>query len=207
MWRVVLLSSAVLAFAAAVIAETYVVNPEGTGDFPTIQAAIDAVVDGDVIELADGTFTGEGNRDIDYLGKAITIRSRNGNPSYCIIDCEGSETDPHRGFVFDSSEGSSSVLAGITITNGFSPCGGGVRCDYASPTIVSCAFLQNSSPECEGGGALFWGGGMASVRHCVFAENTAGLGGAAASCNGANTTFECCTFIRNTADRGGGLRV
>ena len=53
---------AVFSFATIVWATTYLVNPEGTGDFPTIQAAIDAVVDGDIIELNDGTFTGDGNR-------------------------------------------------------------------------------------------------------------------------------------------------
>ena len=68
-------------------AATYVVQPDGTGDFPTIQAAINAVVDTDIIELADGTFTGDGNRDLDYLGKAITIRSQSGDPSVCVIDC------------------------------------------------------------------------------------------------------------------------
>ena len=40
-------------------AETYVVTPDGTGDFPTIQTAIDAAGDGDIIELTDGTFTGD----------------------------------------------------------------------------------------------------------------------------------------------------
>jgi hypothetical protein len=119
MWRPVLLSSVILAFAAAGLAETHVVNPEGTGDFPTIQAAIDAVVDGDIIELTNGTFTGEGNRDIDYLGKAITIGSRSGNPEACIIDCEASSTDPHRGFYFRSGEGLSSVLRDLTVTNAY----------------------------------------------------------------------------------------
>lgn len=37
----ILISSMILALAATAAAETYVVNPEGTGDFPTIQAAID----------------------------------------------------------------------------------------------------------------------------------------------------------------------
>jgi len=37
-------------------AATYVVTPDGTGDFPTIQAAIDAAVTGDVIQLTDGVF-------------------------------------------------------------------------------------------------------------------------------------------------------
>jgi pectin methylesterase-like acyl-CoA thioesterase len=55
-------------------ASVYVVRPDGSGDFPTIQAAIDAAIDGDTVELADGTFRGDGNRDPDYLGKAITVR-------------------------------------------------------------------------------------------------------------------------------------
>ncbi|MCP4711722.1 MAG: hypothetical protein GY869_24145, partial [Planctomycetes bacterium] len=57
-------------------------------EYGTIQAAIDAAIDGDTIIVADGTYRGEGNRDIDFLGKAITVRSENGAEG-CIIDCEG----------------------------------------------------------------------------------------------------------------------
>ena len=38
---------------------TYVVDPYGTGDFPTIQAAIDAAADGDVICLTNGHSSGK----------------------------------------------------------------------------------------------------------------------------------------------------
>ena len=60
---------------------TYSVNPDESGDFPTIQAAIDdaSVIDGDVIELGSGTFTGPGNRDIS-CSKALTVRSAAGHP-------------------------------------------------------------------------------------------------------------------------------
>ena len=70
------------------IATTYVVRPDGAGDFPTIQAAIDACVDGDVVELSDGEFTGDGNREIDLLSKAITLRSQSGHAPACIINCQ-----------------------------------------------------------------------------------------------------------------------
>ena len=46
--RYLILVSWVILSLATASAETYLVNPEGTGDVPTIQAAIDAVVDGDV---------------------------------------------------------------------------------------------------------------------------------------------------------------
>jgi hypothetical protein len=97
---------------------TYLVNPEGTGDFPTIQAAVDAAENGDIILLADGVFSGDGNRDIGYRGKAITVRSESGNPEECIIDCGGSPEDFHRGFYFQAGELPSSRLEGLTIRNG-----------------------------------------------------------------------------------------
>ncbi|MBD3336645.1 MAG: hypothetical protein GF355_14125, partial [Candidatus Eisenbacteria bacterium] len=39
-------------------ATTWFVAADGTGDFPTVQAAITAASGGDIIELGDGLFTG-----------------------------------------------------------------------------------------------------------------------------------------------------
>ena len=80
--------------------QVYTVAPDGSGDYPTIQAAIDVSRDGDTIELTDGYFRGDGNRDLDYQGKAITIRSQSDNPSACVIDCEATEADPQFGPAF-----------------------------------------------------------------------------------------------------------
>ena len=108
----------VLFLTAAAQAATWVVKPDGTGDFPTIQAAIDAAAGGDVILLTDGLFVGAGNRDIDFRGKALTVRSASGHRAACIVDAEGTPGVPRRGFDFQSAEGNDSMVSDITIRGG-----------------------------------------------------------------------------------------
>jgi len=83
------------------------------GDYPTIQAGIDAAQDGDTVLVADGTYQGVGNYDLDFLGKAITVRSANG-PNRCVIDCE----ELGLGFYFRTDEGPDAVVQGFTIAAG-----------------------------------------------------------------------------------------
>jgi hypothetical protein len=194
-----------LLWPAAAFATTYLVRPDGTGDFPTIQAAVNAATGGDVIELANGTFTGVGNRDIGYLGKAITIRSESGNPETCVIDCEGG---PYRGFNFHTGEGPNSVLEGVTVTNGNpSDWGGAIRVIDAWPTITRCIFRRNQAYG-EGGAVITDMMAHPSFSECVFEENYAIDGGAVTSCSiGYPPTFTRCTFIRNHASLGGGVRL
>jgi hypothetical protein len=60
-------------------ATTWYVKPDGSGDAPTIQAGVDSAAVGDTVMLADGVYTGLGNRDIRST-KMISIYSEIGNP-------------------------------------------------------------------------------------------------------------------------------
>lgn len=68
-------------------AATFTVDNDGPADFNNIQAAVDVAMNGDTIIVAAGTYTGPGNYDIDFNGKAIVLKSQSG-PADCVIDCQ-----------------------------------------------------------------------------------------------------------------------
>ena len=196
---------AVLCLPLAAFGATHNVCPDGSGNFLTIQAAIDAAAAGDIIELCDATFTGDGNRDLDYAGKAITVRSQSGNAAACVIDCGGSPGTPHRGFHFHSGEGIGSVLQDVTIMNAFSPdMGGGMLCDASSPTIMGCTFQLNFAPL--DGAGLYCTNCAPTLDDCSFINNGNGTGmsGGGMACLVASPSLTDCTFEGNRVNAGGG---
>ncbi|MHC4742076.1 MAG: right-handed parallel beta-helix repeat-containing protein, partial [Planctomycetota bacterium] len=179
------------------------VSPNGTADFATIQEGIDAAKNRDIVEVRPGRYMGPGNRDIDFRGKAITVRSENG-PENCIIDCEGTEAEPHRGFDFHSGEGADSILEGLTITNGYADgSGGGICCvEDSSPTIENCLVSNNTA---SGGGGIFCEDGSTVIRGCTVMGNSAGSGGGIRSGEHADTKITGCIISDNIAGGGGGI--
>ena len=55
------------------------VDDDGPADFNNIQAAINDANDGDTVEIRRGTYTGDGNCDISFMGKGMTVRSTDPN--------------------------------------------------------------------------------------------------------------------------------
>ena len=191
-------------------AATYLVTPAGTGDFPTIQAAVTAAVDGDEIYLTDGVFTGDGNRDVNLQGKALTIASQSGLPGGCIIDCQGSPSIEHRAFILVSGETEATVIRAITMRHGSAPsggpspigCGGAVLCMAgASPTIIECRF--NECDALLGGAVYCEGPSNPHIVECIFENNTASLAGGL-FLRASLARVERCTFLGNAAHSDGG---
>ena len=172
------------------------------GDYSTIQAGIDATNSGDTVLVADGTYTGDGNYNLDPMGKTILMMSENG-PERCIIDCEAQSQ--RRGFYCHTEETPSTKIEGFSIINGRgdSPGGGGIRCSGSSPVIKNCIFKNNSVGM--NGGAILCESSDAFISNCKLMNNSADYGGGL-HCNYGAVTIENCTFTNNSADgRGGGI--
>ncbi|MCD4653226.1 hypothetical protein K8T06_04765, partial [bacterium] len=139
------------------------------GEQPTIQAGIDAALSGDTVLVSDGLFTGPGNRDITFRGKAISLVSANG-PETTIIDCEESA----RGFIFANGEQRSSILRGFTITNGSlmgnstNRIGAGIYCLESSPAIIDCIIQNGLAVE---GAGIYSEGGSPLIDSCTIENN------------------------------------
>lgn len=200
-------------------------------DYATIQAGIDAAEDGDTVLLvADGIYSGLGNKNVDFQGKAITVQSENG-PDYCVIDCE----NDGRGFYFHNGESSDSVGDGFTIINGQvtgsfpEGCGGGIACFNSSPMITNCtiidswghygggvycnqssAIIKNSTISNNGaddGAGIRWDSSLSiTIENCIISGNSGrfGCGGGIFSAYGSHL-IKNCIFSGNNAECGGAI--
>jgi hypothetical protein len=136
--RKIFLFISVLSLGSACLAATITVDDDGPADFNNIQAAINDANDGDTIIIQPGIYSGAGNFNIDFFGKAITVRSIDPNDPNVVADTAVDCGNIARGFQFISGEGQSSILDGLTIRNGKAKYGAGIYCIGSSPTIRKC---------------------------------------------------------------------
>jgi hypothetical protein len=207
----------VIGAASVASAATWHVNPAGGADATTIQAGINLAANGDVVIVAQGTYTGFGNRAINFSGKNITVMSESG-PQYTIVDCQGLGL----GFQFVTNETNAAVLDGFTIKNGAANKGAGVLIDSASPTVRYCIIsacavtgigggisVKKGDPNIysntlDGNSAALGGGGISlgALTHAHLWQNlvcnsTAG-GGIACGSAMTGTSVACNDFFNNT---------
>jgi len=230
-WLVALLIlSTPMTLSLPALATTWLVDPQGGGDFETIQAAINAAANGDTILLTPVVYTGDGNKNLDLLGKILLIRPEEIRAE-AVIDCEGDG----RGFDFSGGEPPETIIEDVAIINGhvyperggaircsmfssptllrcrmednFGNSGGAVACTQASPSFVDCQFLNNTTAEYGGGGGIsLHNESDAYLRGCWIEGNVADYTGGLEIYN-SDPVLEYCTIVNNTANRsmGGGI--
>lgn len=140
-------------------------------DFPTIQAAIHAAMDGDTVVVSPGDYA----EVIDFVGKAIIVESAVG-PETTIIDANLATS----AVTFQNGESSASILRGFTITDSLSQ---GVFISGASPLLEDLVIEDN-----RGGGLLVQDGGL-TLRRSRIADN---LRSSAITLRGAVGRIEWC---------------
>jgi len=186
---------------------------DGSADHPydAIQEGIDAASASDIVLVSDGTYTGDGNRDLDFNGKAITVQSEIG-PENCIIDCQGSDVENHRGFYFHMAENQSSVVQGFTIQNGYDDSGAGIYCyNSSSPTIINNIIRWNATWNGPGGG-IHADLSSPIIIDNIIAENTSISYGAGiyifTSTNQRNVMIDGNEITANSSNNsGGGIQI
>jgi len=184
-------------------AVTWNVNPGGTGDAPTILAAIDSCGAGDVIELACGTYHESTTLTTMLTLKSdLTLRSAAGDPACVTIDAQ-QPTDWGSVLFLDGI--SNVLIQGLTITGGhavdvFLSSNGGGAYIHSCQNIrfEDCVFTSNRGRvggglyvtdsevwlegcEISGNEALVTGGGIGlggsvQITDCLILDNTAGHG-------------------------------
>ena len=176
----------------------------GTGQtYATIQAAINASVNGDEVLVEPGTYL----ESLDTKGKLITLRGRTGmqntyvmppSAGMSIIQCKTGETAATliEGFTFANASGA----PGVVITG-------------TSPIFNACT-VQSCQLSTANGAGIQVAGANPSPKFlgCVISGNrTTGYSGGGASLLSGLTTFDDCYFQSNEAVggpsdlRGGGI--
>jgi len=140
------------------------------GNFSTIQAGINATIDGDTVLVQPGEYF----ENINYFGKAILLTSThllsNNDDDIRSTIINGNNT----GSVvrFNNEEGSSSIIHGFTLTNGNTYNGGGIYCSGSSPTIRYVTITGNHAIY-NGGGVIAYFNSHPKLISVTVYDNTA----------------------------------
>ncbi len=201
-----------IAAACAPLAQAAVIQVPG--DYTEIQAAIDAAADGDVVQVAAGTYL----ETIRFSGKAIRVSGAGAGRSVIDGGAGGSTV------TFADHEDSGSVLEHFTITGGNgtstgigSRSGGGVFIQGTTwgvpgPTIRACEIAGNRASGLFGyGGGIMVAEASPMVLACDIHDNEAGdpslLGGGGVALIESRATIAGCRIAGNTSGPGGGISL
>ncbi|MEW5922465.1 MAG: right-handed parallel beta-helix repeat-containing protein [Candidatus Zixiibacteriota bacterium] len=173
---------------------------EVPNEYPNIQAAINASSDGDTVLVHDGTYLGNGNRDLDFGGRLIVLMSENG-PDVTKLAVQGTEADRHRAFSFTNGEDTTAVVKGFRMEGGTYNIGGAVLIENSSPKFEDCIFYNNNNipvGDIAYGGAMALSHSSSIIRDCLFANNRSAAGASIYASYG-EPVIETCIFRDNTA--------
>ncbi len=170
----------------------------------SLRLALQNSVAGDTIEIEiTGTLVTSSTIDVN---KAVTINGPIGG-GFTIqrSTAQGTANFP----VITVSASGNFTLRRLTLTNGYSPSGGGGlrRITGGTNLIEDCQFISNRSGE-QGGGLWCSGDGSFTLRRCTIQGNSSSATGGGLYIRGTSLDARQCSFIGNsTPVSGAGLDV
>ena len=202
------------AFSSQLEAGTWRVEVDGSGEAPTIQAAIDSSSHGDLVLVGPGTYF----EHLNFKGKNIWLKSFAG-AEVTILDGNW-----QAGSVIQlvSGETNDAIVDGFTVTHGTGVpisegadgnIGGGLYAEDSWPTVRNCLFIDNvpTGAKTFGGAILFrvdeeaTPGQPILIDNNTFIANEATNGGAIVS--GSDALITNNVFVRNTTNTGDGAAI
>jgi predicted outer membrane repeat protein len=158
----------------------------------TIQAAVDAAANGDMIIVFPGVY----HENVRIVGKSILLQGL--AAAATVIDGSGF------GFAtLWAVDPCAPTIIGFTLTGGDSLAGGGVRVvENCTPTFIDCVFANNHSIS-SGAGAEIWSSNPTFIN-CTFESNVIEEGGGIVYARYSNPEFIGCAFTNNSVVYGGG---
>ncbi|MDP8240034.1 MAG: right-handed parallel beta-helix repeat-containing protein [Candidatus Hatepunaea meridiana] len=170
-------------------------------DQETIQAGIDASMDGDTVLVQPEIYV----ENINFNGRNIVVGSlflTEGDEDFISETIIDGDANDRSVVVFRMGE--TATLIGFTIQNGITDYGGGIYCRGANPTL-SHLIVTNNIVERNGGGIYCTGGSDPTIDNVVINRNSCGYVGGGFGCYGESTpTLTNCIIVNNYSDHCGG---
>ena len=167
----------------------------------SIQAAVDAAADGDVILVSNGVYTATADQVVS-IEKSVDIRGVNG-PDVTIIDGGNS-----RRCVYSAppNNGSPIYLSGFAICNGNASQGAGVyKSGYRDFYLSNCVIHANTCSEDGAGIYKTLKNSQMVVTDCIISNNLAARSGAGGYSRNAGRLFMFnCDIVNNISTNAGG---
>jgi Regulator of chromosome condensation (RCC1) repeat len=160
--------------------------------YATIQAAVDAAVNGDAVRISPGVYYER----VLIEGKSIALQGNHGQSAATVINNAGMSAS----VVYVGPTALSFAMRDLTLTHGgvVQSNGSGIFCQMSlasPPTLIErCIFRDNlSSGTYSAGGGEFYG--RVILRDCLFINNKAGVWGHGFYVgDGGDVTIESCVF-------------